>query len=80
MPPLITYQVDDHPPTSERGLVEREARASSARGDRAALERPVVERRYNVVRSNVPHVVRTLRRLGDYLGSGDGLHRDRCTS
>ena len=81
MPPLVTYQLDGREPTTERGRIEREARACRVGGDARCLERRVVEVRYNVVRSSAPHRVETVRRLGDYLpsgllGGGDG---DRST-
>jgi hypothetical protein len=71
VPDLVHYQLRDGPhagePTSERGEVERLARECLASERRADLESTVVETRFNVVRSGVPHRVETVRKLRDYL-------------
>jgi hypothetical protein len=71
MPALVHYRVSDGPhdgePTTERGDIERLARACLAAGCRASLDSTVIETRFNVVRSGVAHRVATIRRLRDYL-------------
>jgi hypothetical protein len=54
-------------PTTERGEIERLARACQAAAARGRLGSTVIETRFNVVRSSVPHRVATVRRLRDYL-------------
>jgi hypothetical protein len=75
MPDLVRYQLVDGPhagePTTERGEIERLARECEAATCRAGLDSTVVETRFNVVRSNVPDVVTTVRILRDYLPPGD---------
>ena len=76
IPDLIRYQLRDGPhagePTTERGEVERLARECETAGCWAGLDSTVVETRFNVVRSPVPDVVTTVRRLRDYLPPQDG--------
>jgi hypothetical protein len=71
IPALIRFQLWHGPhageTTTERGEIERLARACQAAGCKACLDRTVVETRFNVVRSSVPDTVATARRLGDYL-------------
>ena len=71
MPDLLCYQLRDGPhasePTAERGEIERLARACQAAECRDGLASTVVETRFNVVRSSVPDMVDTVRRLRDYL-------------
>jgi hypothetical protein len=71
VPDLVRYQFVDGPhagePTTERGEIERLARECSAADCRAGLDSTVMETRFNVVRSPVPDIVRTVRRLRDYL-------------
>jgi hypothetical protein len=68
---LVQYQLRDGPhagePTAERGEVERLARQCQAAECCAGLDSTVVETRFNVVRSGVPHRVVTVRRLRGYL-------------
>ena len=76
MPNLIHFQLRDGPhagePISERGEIERLARECGTAGCWAGLDSTVVETRFNVVRSPVPDVVTTVRRLRDYLPPQDG--------
>ena len=71
MPDLFRYQLRDGPhagePTSERGEIERLARECQAAACPAGLDSTVLETRVNVVRSGVPAVVETARKLRDYL-------------
>jgi len=71
IPDLIRYQLRDGPhagePTTERGEIERHACECLAADCVAGLDATVVETRFNVVRSPVPDVVSTVRRLRDYL-------------
>jgi hypothetical protein len=71
IPGLIQYQFVDGPhagePTTERGEIERLARACQAAECQSGLDSTVIETRYNVVRSRVPDAVTTARRLRDYL-------------
>ena len=71
MPDLARYQLRNGPhagqPTTQRGDIERLARACRAAACQAGLDSTVVETRFNVVRSSVPHQVATLRTLRDYL-------------
>ena len=71
MPDLVRYQLWDGPhagePTTERGEIERLARECQAADVPAGLDSTVVETRFNVVRSSVPHRVATARKLRDYL-------------
>jgi hypothetical protein len=71
VPALVLFQIRDGPhagePISERGEVERLARKCQAAECRAGLDATVVETRVNVVRSGVPHIVATARRLRNYL-------------
>ena len=75
MPDLVRYQLRDGPhagePTTERGEIERLARECRAAACQAGLDSTVVETRFNVVRSSVPDLVTTVRRLGDYLPPAD---------
>ena len=78
MPDLVRYQLRDGPhagePTTGRGEIERLARACRAADCHACLDWTVVETRFNVVRSSVPDLLSTTRRLRDYLPSQG--HRD----
>jgi hypothetical protein len=71
IPDLIQYQFVDGPhagePTTERGEIERRARGCEPAESRAGLDSTVIETRFNVVRSSVPAVIETLRKLRDYL-------------
>jgi hypothetical protein len=71
IPDLVRYQLCDGPhagePTTERGEIERLARECLAADCQAGLDSTVVETRFSVVRSPVPDIVRTVRRLRDYL-------------
>src|SRR5687768_7688929 len=71
MPELVHYRLGDGPhadePTSGRGEVERRARACLAAACRVGLDSTVIETRFTVVRSSVPDLVDTVRRLRDYL-------------
>jgi hypothetical protein len=71
IPDLVRYQLNDGPhagePTTERGEIERLARECLAADCQAGLDSIVVEARFNVVRSSVPDMVDTVRRLRDYL-------------
>ena len=85
MPDLVQYQLRDGPhagePISERGEVEQLASECQAAGRLACLDWTVVETRFNVVRSGVPHRVTTVRRLRDYLppfDRGDALARSEA--
>ena len=75
MPDLRRYQLVDGPhagePTAERGEIERLARECRAANCLTGLASTVVETRFNVVRSLVPDIVTTARRLGDYLSPVD---------
>ena len=75
MPDLVRYQLCDGPhagePTTERGEIERLARACQAAECRAGLDSTVIETRFNVVRSSMPAVTETIRRLRDYLPPED---------
>ena len=75
MPALVQYQLRDGPlvgePTTERGQIERLARECWAADCRAGLDSTVVETRFNVVRSGVPDLVATARKLRDYLPALD---------
>ena len=75
MPDLVRFQIRDGPhagePTTERGEIERLARACEAAEGCAGLDSTVVETRFNVVRSSVPDIVDTVRRLRDYLSPVD---------
>ena len=75
MPELARYQLSDGPhagePTSERGEIERLARACQVAGCRTGLDSTVIETRFNVVRSSVPGPVITPRKLRDYLPTVD---------
>ena len=75
MPALILYQLRDGPhgrePTTERGDIERLARESWLDDRRECLDWIVIESRFNVVRSSVPGVVTTSRKLRDYLPPDD---------
>jgi hypothetical protein len=72
---LVHFQIRDGPhagePTTERGEIERLARACQTAECRAGLGSTVVETRFNVVRSGVPAVIATARKLGDYLRPTD---------
>jgi hypothetical protein len=71
MPDLVRSQLRDGPhagePTTGRGEIERLARACQAAHCHAGLDWTVVETRFNVVRSSVPDLVTTARKLRDYL-------------
>jgi len=75
VPALVQYQLRDGPlvgePTTERGQIERLARECWAADCRAGLDSTVVETRFNVVRSGVPDLVATARKLRDYLPALD---------
>ena len=75
MPDLVRYQLWDGPhasePNSERGEIERLARECQEAECRVGLESTVVETRYNVVRSSLPEIITTVRRLRDYLPPED---------
>jgi hypothetical protein len=58
-------------PTPQRGEIERLARACRAAECQRCLDRTVVETRFKVVRSSVPGVSTTVRRLRDYLPTED---------
>ena len=82
MPDLVRYQLWDGPhagePTTERGEIERLARECRAANCLAGLDSTVVETRFNVVRSCVPDVVKSARKLGDYLPTtGRGGSREQ---
>ena len=78
MPDLVRYQLREGPragePITERGEIERLARKSQAADCQECLDWTVIETRFNVVRSSVPDLVSTTRRLRDYLPSQG--HRD----
>src|SRR5215211_4478806 len=75
MPELVRYQLPDGPlagePITERGEIEWLARACQVVAFRAGLDSTVIEARFNVVRSSVPDMVDTVRRLRDYLPQAD---------
>jgi hypothetical protein len=75
VPDLVRYQLRDEPhagePTTERGEIERLAHECRAAECRAGLDSTVVEARFNVVRSSMPTVIETVRRLRDYLPPQD---------
>jgi hypothetical protein len=75
VPDLIRYQLRNGPhaggPTTERGEIERLAHACQAAECRAGLDSTVVETRFSVVRSSVPALVTTARKLRDYLPPAD---------
>ena len=75
MPDLVRYQLQDGPhasePNSERGEIERLARECQAAECRVGLDSTVIETRYNVVRSSLPEIITTVRRLRDYLPPKD---------
>jgi hypothetical protein len=68
---LVRYQLWNGPhagePITQRGEIERLARACRATACQAGLDSTVVETRFNVVRSSMPHRVETARTLSDYL-------------
>jgi hypothetical protein len=70
---LVRFLVLDGPhageATIERGEIERLARECMAAKRVAGLNSTVVETRFNVVRSCVPDVVKSARKLGDYLAT-----------
>jgi hypothetical protein len=71
MPDLVRYQLREGPRAgesiTERGEIEWLARACQVVEFRAGLDSTVIETRFNVVRSRLPDVVDTARRLRDYL-------------
>jgi hypothetical protein len=71
MPDLVRYQLREGPragePITERGEIEWLARACQVVEFRAGLDSTVIETRFNVVRSSMPDLVDTVRRLRDYL-------------
>jgi hypothetical protein len=71
MPDLVRYQLGEGPragePITERGEIEWLARACQVVAFRAGLDATVIETRFTVVRSSVPDLVDTVRRLRDYL-------------
>ena len=73
MPALVSYQLLDGgrrcEPTTDRGAIERLAQKCLMTAADDCLNWTVIETRYNVVRSSVPHEVATVRRLRDYLPS-----------
>jgi hypothetical protein len=75
MPALMTYQLvdPDYPdePTTDRGAIEHLALACLHFGTIDSLEATVIETRYNVVRSNMPHTVESMRKLRDYLPAAE---------
>lgn len=75
MPALMTYQLIDpsYPvePTTDRGAIEHLALACLHFGTLDSLEVTVIETRYNVVRSNVPHTLPSIRKLRDYLPAAE---------
>jgi hypothetical protein len=75
MPDLVRYQLRDGPhgqaSTHQRGKIERLARECLAAECQPCLDRTVVETRFTVVRSSVPGVATTVRRLRDYLPTED---------
>jgi len=75
MPALVTYQILDgaapSEPTPDRAVVERFARRCLSSHAGRCLDATVIETRYNVVRSNVPHEVIARRTLRDYLPTAD---------
>ena len=75
MPDLVRYQLGEGPyagePITERGEIERLARACQVVKCRAGLDSTVIETRFNVVRSSVPDTVDIARRLRDYLPTVD---------
>jgi hypothetical protein len=74
-PDLVRYQLRDGPhrgqPTTQRGEIERLARECLAADCHQCLDGTVVETRFTVVRSSVPGVATTVRRLRDYLRPED---------
>jgi hypothetical protein len=75
VPDLVRYQFKDglhaDEPTPERGEIERLAHECQAADCQPCLDQTVVETRFNVVRSSVPAVVQSVRRLRDFLPNGD---------
>ena len=75
VPDLVRYQLQDasqeSEPTTQRGEIERIARASQRDDCQECLDWTVIETRFNVVRSSVPGAVATVRRLRDYLPPED---------
>ena len=71
MPELVHHQLGDGPhvgePTSGRGEIERRARKCLAATCHAGLDSTVIETRFNVVRSSMPAVIETVRKLRDSL-------------
>jgi hypothetical protein len=71
MPDLVRYQLwqGSHAcaATTERGEVERLARACETVDCDPCLDRTVIETRFTVVRSREPGTVATIRKLRDYL-------------
>ena len=71
MPDLVRYQLREGPragePITERAEIEWLARACHVVAFRAGLDSTVIETRFTVVRSRVPDMVDTVRRLRDYL-------------
>src|SRR4051812_17992329 len=85
MPDLVRYELRDGPhagePTTERGDIERLARQCQAAECCAGLDSTVVETRFNVVRSSMPDLVTTARRLRDYQRpEGDAARRRRSNA
>jgi hypothetical protein len=78
MPDLARYQLGDGPhagePTTERGEIERLARACQEAECHAGLDSTVIETRFNMVRSDMPDLVTTSRKLRDYLPPADRGH------
>jgi hypothetical protein len=81
MPALVSYQLvngeGSGETTTERGMIECRARECLIAGSDKGLDKTVIEIRYNVVRSNVPHEVTMVRKLRDYLPRGG---RSDCES
>jgi hypothetical protein len=81
MPALTSYQLlkgeDRCELTTDRAAIERLAEKCSVTNADGCLNWTVIETRYNVVRSSVPHEVATVRKLRDYLRSG--RHSEKVT-
>jgi hypothetical protein len=82
---LVQFQIRDGPhagePTAERGDIERIAHECQVADCQLGLDSTVVEMRFNVVRSGVPHQTATVRKVRDYLpplDQGDALARSEA--
>jgi hypothetical protein len=81
MPALMHYEIQSGPRGQasiiERGEIEQLARASQRDDRRECLEWIVIETRFNVVRASLPAVIKTVRKLRDYLPTE---HQDGASS